>query len=96
MRSRGQHATTIEVRSGILRRLLRVMEAEFNRFDIPVVFARLLREAVLPPVVSPSIARYLHAARCSAVNQLCYPTCPFWTTNSRRRHPTVLENRPSA
>eukprot|EP00959_Pyramimonas_sp_CCMP1952_P342744 7180232-Pyramimonas_sp.AAC.1 len=30
MRARGQHATTIETRTGILRHLLHVMEAELN------------------------------------------------------------------
>eukprot|EP00959_Pyramimonas_sp_CCMP1952_P387093 8112428-Pyramimonas_sp.AAC.1 len=30
IRARGQHATTIEARNGILRHLLHVMEAELN------------------------------------------------------------------
>eukprot|EP00959_Pyramimonas_sp_CCMP1952_P440737 9227497-Pyramimonas_sp.AAC.1 len=46
MRARGQHATTIEARNGILRHLLRVMEAELNRLDIPLVFTRLLHETL--------------------------------------------------
>eukprot|EP00959_Pyramimonas_sp_CCMP1952_P120283 2515257-Pyramimonas_sp.AAC.1 len=46
IRARGQHATTIEARNGILRHLLRVMEAELNRLDIPLVFTRLLHEAL--------------------------------------------------
>eukprot|EP00959_Pyramimonas_sp_CCMP1952_P355119 7438582-Pyramimonas_sp.AAC.1 len=37
MRARGQHATTIEARSFILRRLLHVMQAELNRLDVPLV-----------------------------------------------------------
>eukprot|EP00959_Pyramimonas_sp_CCMP1952_P233455 4879044-Pyramimonas_sp.AAC.1 len=45
-RARGQHAATIEARNGILRHLLRAMEAELNRLDIPLVFTRLLREAL--------------------------------------------------
>eukprot|EP00959_Pyramimonas_sp_CCMP1952_P017549 372401-Pyramimonas_sp.AAC.1 len=46
IRARGQHATTIEARNGILRHLLHVMEAELNRLDIPPVFTRLLHEAL--------------------------------------------------
>ena len=46
IRARGQHATTIEARNGILRHLLHVMEAELQRLDIPLVFTRLLHEAL--------------------------------------------------
>eukprot|EP00959_Pyramimonas_sp_CCMP1952_P195929 4096491-Pyramimonas_sp.AAC.1 len=46
MRARGQHATTIEARNGILRHLLHVMEAELNLLDIPLVFTRLLHETL--------------------------------------------------
>eukprot|EP00959_Pyramimonas_sp_CCMP1952_P184503 3858182-Pyramimonas_sp.AAC.1 len=46
MRARGQHATTIEARNGILRHLLHAMEAELNRLDIPLAFTRLLHEAL--------------------------------------------------
>eukprot|EP00959_Pyramimonas_sp_CCMP1952_P315357 6600283-Pyramimonas_sp.AAC.1 len=46
MRARGQHATTIEARHGILRHLLHAMEAELNRLDISLVFTRLLHEAL--------------------------------------------------
>eukprot|EP00959_Pyramimonas_sp_CCMP1952_P270555 5656161-Pyramimonas_sp.AAC.1 len=45
IRARGHHATTIEARNGILRRLLHVMEAQLNKLDIPLVFTRLLHEA---------------------------------------------------
>eukprot|EP00959_Pyramimonas_sp_CCMP1952_P282428 5903263-Pyramimonas_sp.AAC.1 len=38
IRARGQHATMIEARNGILRHLLHVMEAELNRLDVPLVF----------------------------------------------------------
>eukprot|EP00959_Pyramimonas_sp_CCMP1952_P187300 3916676-Pyramimonas_sp.AAC.1 len=43
MRARGQHATTIETRTGILCHILHVMEAELNRLDIPLVLTRLQR-----------------------------------------------------
>eukprot|EP00959_Pyramimonas_sp_CCMP1952_P411337 8619430-Pyramimonas_sp.AAC.1 len=46
IRARGQRIMTIEARSGILRHLLHVMEAELNRLDIPLVFTRPLREGV--------------------------------------------------
>eukprot|EP00959_Pyramimonas_sp_CCMP1952_P009733 203089-Pyramimonas_sp.AAC.1 len=46
MRARGQRATTIEARNGILRQLLHVMEAEVNSLDIPLVFTRLLHDAL--------------------------------------------------
>eukprot|EP00959_Pyramimonas_sp_CCMP1952_P296061 6192937-Pyramimonas_sp.AAC.1 len=46
IRARGQHASTIEARTGIPRHLLHAMEAELNRSDIPFVFARLLHEAL--------------------------------------------------
>eukprot|EP00959_Pyramimonas_sp_CCMP1952_P173282 3621040-Pyramimonas_sp.AAC.1 len=46
IRARGQHATTIEARNGILRHLLRAMEAEPNRLDIHLVFTGLLHEAL--------------------------------------------------
>eukprot|EP00959_Pyramimonas_sp_CCMP1952_P089925 1882203-Pyramimonas_sp.AAC.1 len=46
MRARGQRATTVEARHGILRHLLHVMAAELNRVDAPLVFTRLLREAL--------------------------------------------------
>eukprot|EP00959_Pyramimonas_sp_CCMP1952_P081396 1700694-Pyramimonas_sp.AAC.1 len=46
LRAREQHATTIESRNGILRHLPHVMEAELNRLDIPLVFIRLLHEAL--------------------------------------------------
>eukprot|EP00959_Pyramimonas_sp_CCMP1952_P372088 7791364-Pyramimonas_sp.AAC.1 len=45
IRARGQHATTIEARSGTLLHLLHVMETEFKRLDLPLVFTRLLHEA---------------------------------------------------
>ena len=32
-RARGQHAATIEARSGVLRRALHVMEEELKKFD---------------------------------------------------------------
>eukprot|EP00959_Pyramimonas_sp_CCMP1952_P139974 2929242-Pyramimonas_sp.AAC.1 len=46
IRARGQHATTIEVRNGTLRHLLHAMETELNRLDLPLVFTRLLHEAL--------------------------------------------------
>ena len=46
IRARGQHATTIEARNGILRHLLHVMEEDLKRHDIPLVFTRLLHEAM--------------------------------------------------
>eukprot|EP00959_Pyramimonas_sp_CCMP1952_P391983 8214089-Pyramimonas_sp.AAC.1 len=50
-------------------------------------------EPYLPPTRSPLTMRCLHA---TDGNQRCYPTCLFWATNSRRKHPTILENTPSA
>eukprot|EP00959_Pyramimonas_sp_CCMP1952_P057713 1204573-Pyramimonas_sp.AAC.1 len=46
IRSRGQHAATIEARSVRLCHLLHAMEAVLNRLDIPLVFTRLLHEAL--------------------------------------------------
>eukprot|EP00959_Pyramimonas_sp_CCMP1952_P154454 3231275-Pyramimonas_sp.AAC.1 len=46
MRARGQHATTIEARNGMLRHFFHAMEAGINRLDIPLVFTRLLHEAL--------------------------------------------------
>eukprot|EP00959_Pyramimonas_sp_CCMP1952_P110220 2306014-Pyramimonas_sp.AAC.1 len=46
IRARGQHATTIEARNGVLRNLLHVMEAELNRLDIPLVSTRLLHDVL--------------------------------------------------
>eukprot|EP00959_Pyramimonas_sp_CCMP1952_P084865 1774614-Pyramimonas_sp.AAC.1 len=46
MRARGQRATTIEARTDILRHLLHAIEAELNRLDMPLVFTRLLHEAL--------------------------------------------------
>eukprot|EP00959_Pyramimonas_sp_CCMP1952_P223383 4670170-Pyramimonas_sp.AAC.1 len=46
MRARGQHATAIEARNGILNHGLHAMEAELNMLDIPLVFTRLLHEAL--------------------------------------------------
>eukprot|EP00959_Pyramimonas_sp_CCMP1952_P049740 1039653-Pyramimonas_sp.AAC.1 len=45
IRARGQHATTIEARSGILRHLLHVIEAKLKQLGLPLVFTRLLHEA---------------------------------------------------
>eukprot|EP00959_Pyramimonas_sp_CCMP1952_P231398 4836783-Pyramimonas_sp.AAC.1 len=44
--ARGQRATTIEARTGILRHLLHVMEAKLNRLDMPLTLTRLLHEAL--------------------------------------------------
>eukprot|EP00959_Pyramimonas_sp_CCMP1952_P363023 7601794-Pyramimonas_sp.AAC.1 len=44
--ARGQRATTVEARNGILRHLLHAVEAELIRLDIPLVFTRLLHEAL--------------------------------------------------
>eukprot|EP00959_Pyramimonas_sp_CCMP1952_P277733 5805510-Pyramimonas_sp.AAC.1 len=46
MRARGLRATTIEASAGIRRRLLHVVEAELDRLAMPLVFARLLHEAL--------------------------------------------------
>eukprot|EP00959_Pyramimonas_sp_CCMP1952_P316973 6634629-Pyramimonas_sp.AAC.1 len=46
VRARGQRAATIEARNGISRNLLHVMEAELSRLDIPLVFTRLMHEAL--------------------------------------------------
>ena len=46
IRARGQHATTIEARNGILRHLIHVVESELQRLDKPLVFTRLLHEAL--------------------------------------------------
>eukprot|EP00959_Pyramimonas_sp_CCMP1952_P418321 8763520-Pyramimonas_sp.AAC.1 len=46
IRALRQHAATMEARNDILRHLLHAMEAELNRLDIPLVFARLLHEAL--------------------------------------------------
>eukprot|EP00959_Pyramimonas_sp_CCMP1952_P240777 5032319-Pyramimonas_sp.AAC.1 len=94
--ARGQHATTIEARSGMLRHLLNFMEAELNRLDIPLVFTRLPRETLFAASAFTCYMRCLHAARCSDGSRRCYPTCLFWAANSRRKHPTTLENGLSA
>eukprot|EP00959_Pyramimonas_sp_CCMP1952_P083597 1747632-Pyramimonas_sp.AAC.2 len=47
----------------------------------------------LPPVRLPSAMRHLHAMHYSADNWRCCPTCLFWTTNSRQKHPTILDKR---
>eukprot|EP00959_Pyramimonas_sp_CCMP1952_P110104 2303619-Pyramimonas_sp.AAC.1 len=47
MRARGQRATAIEATNGILRHPRHAMEAELNRLDIPLVFTRLLHEALI-------------------------------------------------
>eukprot|EP00959_Pyramimonas_sp_CCMP1952_P006053 126693-Pyramimonas_sp.AAC.1 len=46
IRARGQRATTIEARNGILRHLLHAMEAELKRLDLLSVFTRLLHETL--------------------------------------------------
>ena len=46
IRVRGQHATTIEARSGILFHLQHVMEEDLKRQYIPLVIPRLLHEAM--------------------------------------------------
>ena len=46
IRAPGQHATSIESRNGILRATLHIMEEELKRHNIPVVFKRLLAEAM--------------------------------------------------
>eukprot|EP00959_Pyramimonas_sp_CCMP1952_P283448 5925626-Pyramimonas_sp.AAC.1 len=40
-RARGQRATTIKARSGVLRHALHVVEGELNRLDIPFMFTRV-------------------------------------------------------
>eukprot|EP00959_Pyramimonas_sp_CCMP1952_P068623 1432337-Pyramimonas_sp.AAC.1 len=64
MRARGQHAATIEARNGILRHLLRAMEAEFNRLDILLLFARLLHEALF---AASAFTFYDEVPPCSAL-----------------------------
>ena len=46
VRASGQHANVIEARNGLLRGILHVMEEDFKRHDIPIVFKRLLGEGI--------------------------------------------------
>ena len=46
IRARGQHATSIESRSGILRHTMHVMEDVLKTHDIPRVLTRLRHEAL--------------------------------------------------
>eukprot|EP00959_Pyramimonas_sp_CCMP1952_P197094 4121483-Pyramimonas_sp.AAC.1 len=94
MRGRGQRATTIEARSGILRHLLHVVEAELTRLEMPLVFAHYCMEPCLPPARSPCIMRCLHEAPDLDGNRQCFLTCLSWITSSRRKRRTILENRP--
>eukprot|EP00959_Pyramimonas_sp_CCMP1952_P213833 4474319-Pyramimonas_sp.AAC.1 len=64
MRARGQRATTIEARSGRLRHLLHVMEVELNRLDIPLVFTRLLHEALF---AANAFTFYNEVSPCNAL-----------------------------
>eukprot|EP00959_Pyramimonas_sp_CCMP1952_P122345 2557652-Pyramimonas_sp.AAC.1 len=93
MRARGQRVTTIEARSGILRHLLHVVETELNRLGIPLVFARLLHEALF---AASAFTFFSEVAPCSALldrSQQFFLTCLFWTVNSRQRHLIIPGNR---
>ena len=46
IRARGQHATTVEARNGLLRHTMHHIEQELKERDIPLQFTRLLSEAV--------------------------------------------------
>eukprot|EP00959_Pyramimonas_sp_CCMP1952_P433215 9071918-Pyramimonas_sp.AAC.1 len=64
IRARGQLAAAIEARSGILRHLLRSIEAELNRLDVPLVFTRLLHEALF---VASAFTFYIEVSPYSAL-----------------------------
>eukprot|EP00959_Pyramimonas_sp_CCMP1952_P223938 4682521-Pyramimonas_sp.AAC.1 len=64
IRARGQLATTIAARNGILRHLLHVMEAELDRLDLPLVFTRLLHEAMF---TANAFTFYNEVSPCSAL-----------------------------
>eukprot|EP00959_Pyramimonas_sp_CCMP1952_P216358 4525183-Pyramimonas_sp.AAC.1 len=64
IRARGQHATTIATRHGRLRHLLHVMDSDFNRLDIPLVFTRLLHEALF---AADSFTFYSEVYRCNVL-----------------------------
>eukprot|EP00959_Pyramimonas_sp_CCMP1952_P321805 6734042-Pyramimonas_sp.AAC.1 len=84
MGTRGQRATTIEARNGILRHIHHIMEAELNSLDIPLVFTRLLSQALFAADAFSFIARWFHAPPCLGGNWQCPLTCLSRTTNSRR------------
>ena len=46
IRARGQHATTIEARNGILRHTMHLMEEDLKRNDISLNIKRLLAESI--------------------------------------------------
>eukprot|EP00959_Pyramimonas_sp_CCMP1952_P247320 5169994-Pyramimonas_sp.AAC.1 len=64
IRARGQRATTIEARSGILRYFLQVMETELKRLDITLMFTRLLHAASF---AANAFADYSEVSPCSAL-----------------------------
>eukprot|EP00959_Pyramimonas_sp_CCMP1952_P273848 5724039-Pyramimonas_sp.AAC.1 len=64
MRAQGQRATTIEAINGVLRHLLHVVEAELNKLDIPLVFTRLLHEALF---AANRFTFYSEVSPCSAL-----------------------------
>eukprot|EP00959_Pyramimonas_sp_CCMP1952_P166228 3474186-Pyramimonas_sp.AAC.1 len=89
MRARGQRAATVEARTGTLRHLLRAMETEPKRLDIPCVRDYCMK-LCLPPMLSPSAMRCLNATPCLDGDPQCCLTCLFWSMNSRQRRP--IEN----
>eukprot|EP00959_Pyramimonas_sp_CCMP1952_P051106 1067978-Pyramimonas_sp.AAC.1 len=69
------------------------MEAELNRLDILLVFARLLHEALF------AASAFTFYSEVSPYNALferqpaMLPDLPAWTTSSRRKHRIILVSR---
>eukprot|EP00959_Pyramimonas_sp_CCMP1952_P134719 2819395-Pyramimonas_sp.AAC.1 len=64
MRARGQHATTTEARNDRMRHLLHAMETELNSLDIPLVFTRLLHDALF---AASAFTFYSEVSPCNAL-----------------------------
>eukprot|EP00959_Pyramimonas_sp_CCMP1952_P331564 6943064-Pyramimonas_sp.AAC.1 len=64
IRARGQRATTLEGRSGVLRHLLHVVETELKSLDILFDFTRLLHEASF---AANAFSFYSEVSLCSAL-----------------------------
>eukprot|EP00959_Pyramimonas_sp_CCMP1952_P156478 3272627-Pyramimonas_sp.AAC.1 len=75
IRARGQRATLIEARNGILRHLLGVMGTELKRLDIPLVFTRLLQEAL---AAANAFTFYEEVSPCSALLRRQPAMLPDW------------------
>eukprot|EP00959_Pyramimonas_sp_CCMP1952_P053253 1113970-Pyramimonas_sp.AAC.1 len=93
IRARGQRAATIEARNDRLRHLLHVMEAELNWLDMPLVFTRLLHEALFAAGV---FTFYSEVSPCSALfgrQPAMSLTHLSWITNCRRKRRVILVNR---